>query len=268
MTPASTTTERTIVPFMTRLDQLLVSQKLANSRTHAKKLIDSGRVLLDTGSGWRPAQKAGQAVCDEQRLRVEPLPEDRYVSRAGLKLAAILDHTGLDPAGWRALDIGCSTGGFSDCLLQRGAALVVGVDVGRDQLAARLREDPRMQLFEGINARHLSRDQLGPWGASGFDAVVMDVSFISQTLILPRIPALLRPGGQLLSLVKPQFEVGAENVGKGGLVRDASLYPQVREKITTLCASLGLQVRDFIDSPIRGGDGNREFLLWAQRGAD
>ncbi|SDK70134.1 TlyA family RNA methyltransferase [Microbulbifer yueqingensis] len=250
---------------MTRLDQLLVRQKLANSRTHAKRLIDSGRVMLDTGAGWRPAQKAGQTVSDDQPLRVDPLPEDRYVSRAGLKLAAILDHTGLDPAGWRALDVGCSTGGFSDCLLQRGAELVVGIDVGHDQLAARLRENPRMQLFEGINARHLTREQLGPYGETGFDAVVMDVSFISQALILPRLPSLLRPGGQLLSLVKPQFEVGAENIGKGGVVRDASLYPQVREKITALCESLGLQVRDYIDSPILGGDGNREFLLWAQR---
>ncbi|MFI2812741.1 MULTISPECIES: TlyA family RNA methyltransferase [Microbulbifer] len=250
---------------MTRLDQLLVQLKLANSRTHAKKLIDSGRVLLDTGQGWRPAQKAGQSVPEDQRLQVEPLPEDRYVSRAGLKLAAILDHTGLDPKGWRALDVGCSTGGFSDCLLQRGADLVVGVDVGRDQLAQRLREEPRMKLFEGINARHLEPGQLAPYGETGFDAVVMDVSFISQALILPRLPPLLRPGGQLLSLVKPQFEVGADNIGKGGLVKDPSLYPRVQEKITNLCETLGLQVRDYIESPIRGGDGNREFLLWAQR---
>ncbi|WP_237060058.1 TlyA family RNA methyltransferase [Microbulbifer sediminum] len=253
---------------MTRLDQLLVKLKLANSRTHAKKLIDSGRVMLDTGSGWRPAQKAGQSVPESQRLQVTPLPEDRYVSRAGLKLAAILDHTGLDPSGWKALDVGCSTGGFSDCLLQRGASLVVGVDVGRGQLAQSLRDDPRMQLFEGINARHLEPAQLAPYSNGGFDAVVMDVSFISQTLILPQLPPLLRPGGQLLSLVKPQFEVGAGNIGKGGVVRDTSLYPQVQEKISGLCETLGLEVREYIESPIRGGDGNREFLLWAQRPAD
>lgn len=249
---------------MTRLDVLLVQRQLANSRTHAKKLVDAGRVMLGTGAGWLPAQKASQNVSEDQELKVEPLPEDSYVSRAGIKLAAILDHTGLDPTGWHALDVGCSTGGFSDCLLQRGAALVVGVDVGRDQLADKLRQDPRMHLFEGVNARHLNAEQLSPFAEQGFDAIVMDVSFISQTLILPRLPALLKPGGQLLTLVKPQFEVGPEGIGKGGLVRDANLYPQVQEKITALCASLGLDVRDYIDSPIRGGDGNREFLLWAQ----
>jgi 23S rRNA (cytidine1920-2'-O)/16S rRNA (cytidine1409-2'-O)-methyltransferase len=251
---------------MTRLDLLLVQHQLANSRTHAKKLVESGRVLLAEGSRWQAAQKASQMVSEDTQLRVEPLPEDRYVSRAGLKLAALLEHTGLNPHGWSALDIGCSTGGFSDCLLQRGAAQVVGVDVGRDQLAEKLRADPRMQLFEGINARNLTREQLAPFASNGFDAAVMDVSFISQTLILPRLPALLKSGGHLLSLVKPQFEVGPEGIGKGGLVRDESLYPQVQEKITSLCESLGLEVKTTIDSPIKGGDGNREFLLWAVRG--
>ncbi|WP_323847215.1 TlyA family RNA methyltransferase [Microbulbifer magnicolonia] len=251
---------------MTRLDLLLVERQLANSRTHAKKLVDAGRVLLRSGGEWQPALKSSQAVGEEWELKVAPLPEDRYVSRAGLKLAAILDHTGLDPRGWRALDVGCSTGGFSDCLLQRGAEMVVGVDVGRDQLAQKLRDDPRMHLFEGVNARNLTASQLSPYGDAGFDAVVMDVSFISQTLILPQLPALLRPHGQLLSLVKPQFEVGPEGIGKGGLVRDAKLYPRVQEKITALCRELGLEVRDYIESPIKGGDGNREFLLWAVRG--
>lgn len=250
---------------MTRLDQLLVQRNLANSRTHAKKLVDAGRVQLSSGGDWQVARKPGQSVGGETALRVEPLPEDRYVSRAGLKLAAILDHTGLDPRGWQALDVGCSTGGFSDCLLQRGAAQVVGVEVGRNQLAPRLRDDPRMQLFEGVNARYLQKAQLSPYGDAGFDAVVMDVSFISQTLILPQLPPLMKSGGQLLSLVKPQFEVGPEHIGKGGLVRDESLYNKVREKITGLCLELGLEVRDTIDSPIRGGDGNREFLLWAVR---
>lgn len=250
---------------MTRLDLLLVQRKLANSRTHAKKLVEAERVQLSSGTGWEVARKAGQPVSEDWKLRVEPLPEDRYVSRAGLKLAAILDHTGLDPRGWRALDVGCSTGGFSDCLLQRGVELVVGVDVGRDQLAPKLRDDPRMILFEGINARHLRAAQLSPYGDAGFDAIVMDVSFISQTLILPQLPPMMKSGAQLLSLVKPQFEVGPEHIGKGGLVRDESLYPQVREKITRLCGELGLEVREYIDSPIKGGDGNREFLLWAVR---
>ncbi|WOX05112.1 TlyA family RNA methyltransferase [Microbulbifer pacificus] len=250
---------------MIRLDLLLVDQKLASSRTHARKLIDAGCVLLGDGPNWRPATKPSQSVSEDIRIKVESLPEDRYVSRAGLKLAGILDHTGLDPAGWRALDVGCSTGGFSDCLLQRGAELVVGVDVGRDQLAESLRNNPRMHLFEGINARYLTAEQLAPLADEGFDAVVMDVSFISQTLILPQLPPLMKTGGHLLSLVKPQFEVGPEGIGKGGLVRDPALYQGVQEKISALCNSLGLEVKSYIDSPITGGDGNREFLLWAQK---
>ena len=250
---------------MTRLDLLLVERQLANSRTHARKLIDAGRVLLSDGHSWRPAQKASQSLSEDTQVRVEPLPEDRYVSRAGLKLAGILDHTGLSPAGWHTLDVGCSTGGFSDCLLQRGAELVVGVDVGRDQLAEKLRNDPRMHLFEGLNARQLTAEQIAPYGDDGFDAIVMDVSFISQTLILPQLPPLLKAGGHLLSLVKPQFEVGPEGIGKGGLVRDESLYCGVEKTIRALCEQLGLHVHSYIDSPIKGGDGNREFLLWARK---
>ncbi|MFA0813173.1 TlyA family RNA methyltransferase [Microbulbifer epialgicus] len=253
---------------MTRLDQLLVKRKLANSRTHAKKLVEAGRVMLSEGGPMEPARKAGQSVSDACALEVTLLPEDQYVSRAGLKLAAILDHTGLTPEGWHALDIGCSTGGFSDCLLQRGAASVVGVDVGRDQLAQKLLDDARMHLFEGINARHLEASQLAPYADNGFDAIVMDVSFISQALILPQLPALLKFNGQLLTLVKPQFEVGPEGIGKGGLVRNAKLFPQVRERITSLCNELGLEVKEYIDSPIKGGDGNQEFLLWASPKVD
>ncbi|MBY6188821.1 TlyA family RNA methyltransferase [Microbulbifer agarilyticus] len=252
---------------MTRLDLLLVQQQLASSRTHARKLIDAGQVQVSdaAGSQWRTATKASQNLSEDTQLRVEALPEDQYVSRAGIKLAGILDHTGLNPAGWHALDVGCSTGGFSDCLLQRGAELVVGVDVGRDQLAPALLENPRMHLFEGVNARDLTAEQISPWGDEGFDAVVMDVSFISQTLILPQLPALLKPQGHLLSLVKPQFEVGPEGIGKGGLVKDPSLYQGVQEKICALCEALDLTVRDYIESPIKGGDGNREFLLWATK---
>ncbi|WP_428818594.1 TlyA family RNA methyltransferase [Microbulbifer sp. MCCC 1A16149] len=252
---------------MIRLDLLLVQQQLASSRTHARKLIDAGRVSLSDGHSWRPATKASQSLSEDTQIQVEPLPEDQYVSRAGLKLAGILDHTGLNPAGWRALDVGCSTGGFSDCLLQRGAELVVGVDVGHDQLAEPLRENPRMHLFEGLNARHLTAEKIAPYADQGFDAVVMDVSFISQTLILPQLPPLLKAGGHLLSLVKPQFEVGPEGLGKGGLVRDPALYQGVQERIYALCEELDLQVRSYMESPITGGDGNREFLLWAQKTA-
>ena len=252
---------------MIRLDLLLVQQQLASSRTHARKLIDAGRVSLADGHNWRPASKASQTVSEDTQIQVEPLPEDQYASRAGLKLAGILDHTGLNPAGWHALDVGCSTGGFSDCLLQRGAELVVGVDVGHDQLAESLRENPRMHLFEGLNARHLTAEQIAPYADHGFDAVVMDVSFISQTLILPQLPPLMKTGGHLLSLVKPQFEVGPEGLGKGGLVRDPALYQGVQERIYALCEELDLQVRSYMESPITGGDGNREFLLWAQKAA-
>lgn len=250
---------------MIRLDLLLVQQQLASSRTHARKLIDAGRVQIADGHQWRPATKASQSLSEDTRVQVQALPEDQYVSRAGLKLAGILDHTGLNPKGWRALDVGCSTGGFSDCLLQRGADLVVGVDVGHDQLAHSLRQDPRMHLFEGLNARHLTAEQIAPFGTHGFDAIVMDVSFISQSLILPQLPPLLKINGHLLSLVKPQFEVGPEGIGKGGLVRDPALYQGVEEKIYTLCDELDLEVKSYIESPITGGDGNREFLLWAQK---
>ncbi|WP_285763442.1 TlyA family RNA methyltransferase [Biformimicrobium ophioploci] len=248
---------------MPRADQLLVDLQLANSRTHARKLIDGGRVQVRSGPAWEPLRKPSQKLDASAEIRVEALPEDRFVSRAGLKLEAILERTGIDVQGWHALDVGCSTGGFSDCLLQRGAALVVGVDVGHDQLSPKLRNDPRMHLYEGVNARNLNTSLRESHAPAGFDGIVMDVSFISQKLILPRLPALLAEGGSLLSLIKPQFEVGPEGIGKGGIVRDEKLYPQVEHAICELCESLDLRVQHYIDSPITGGDGNREFLLWA-----
>ncbi|WP_299599435.1 TlyA family RNA methyltransferase [uncultured Microbulbifer sp.] len=252
---------------MIRLDLLMVQQQLASSRTHARKLIDAGRVRVSDGHHWHSASKASQSLSEDSRIQVEALPEDQYVSRAGLKLAGVLDDTGLDPTGWHALDVGCSTGGFSDCLLQRGAAQVVGVDVGHGQLAKPLRENPQMHLFEGVNARYLTAAQIAPFADQGFDAVVMDVSFISQTLILPQLPPLMKTGSHLLSLVKPQFEVGPEGIGKGGLVRDPALYQGVQEKMYALCDKLDLNIQKYMESPITGGDGNREFLLWAQKRA-
>ncbi len=210
----------------------------------------------------RPAQRLEQAA----RLRVLPDPADRYVSRGGLKLAGALGHTGLNVARLSVLDIGQSTGGFSDCLLQAGAARVVGVDVGHGQLHPRLRELPRLHCLEGINARELPYDALLAANQGGrFDVMVMDVAFISQTLILPGLPPLLQPDGHLLSLVKPQFEVGREGIGKGGLVRDPALYAEVEARIRACCAGAGLEVLDWFDSPITGGDGNREFFLHARR---
>jgi 23S rRNA (cytidine1920-2'-O)/16S rRNA (cytidine1409-2'-O)-methyltransferase len=167
-------------------------------------------------------------------------------------------------SGYFCLDVGQSTGGFSDCLLQAGAARVVGVEVGHGQLHPRLKDDPRLACLEGINARHLTAADLGGhFPAQGFDLIVADASFISLTLLLPSFPALLRPGGRILALVKPQFEVGPKNLGKGGIVRDTSLYARVEAKIRAACAECGLEVQDWFDSPITGSDGNREFFALA-----
>ncbi|XLM20672.1 methyltransferase domain-containing protein, partial [Chromobacterium piscinae] len=168
--------------------------------------------------------------------------------------------------GWTALDVGQSTGGFTDCLLQSGARRVVGVDVGHEQLHPRLREDARVRYFEGVNARALDHAALlAANDGDGFDLMVCDVSFISLSLVLPSALPLLKPGGRLLSLVKPQFEVGREGLSKGGIVRDESLYPLVRDKINRVLAEQNMQVLAWFDSPIKGGDGNHEFFVHAGR---
>lgn len=251
-----------------RADQLLAVLGLAASRTAAKRLIEAGRVrcgvIRGTGWVWETVTKASLELALHTPLEVLPDGADRFVSRGGLKLAGALDHTGLDVTGWTCLDVGQSTGGFTDCLLQAGAARVVGVDVGHGQLHTRLRADPRVACLEGINARALSAADLGAYyPAGGFDLIVADAAFISLTLLIPNWPALLRQGGQVLALVKPQFEVGPEGVGKRGLVRDTDRYLAVEEKIRAACTRVGLEVRDWFDSPITGGDGNREFFLWA-----
>jgi len=211
----------------------------------------------------KPAQQVDDAALVEVEVDADG---ERYVSRGGLKLAGALAHTGLQVAGWVALDIGQSTGGFTDCLLQAGAARVVGVEVGHGQLHPRLRNDPRVLCLEHMNARELSLEILRAHApAAGFDLLVCDASFISLTLLMPRWPALLRSGGQVLALVKPQFEVGRAALGKGGLVRDGSLYPQVQQRVCAAAAAAGLTVQGFFDSPIPGGDGNREFFIWARR---
>lgn len=274
-----------------RADQALVSRGLAASRTAAQRLIDAGRVYF---AGTETAlKKASQVVADDEALEVRAASdglagEDRYVSRGGLKLAGALAQTGLDVTGRVALDVGLSTGGFADCLLQSGVAQVVGVDVGHGQLHQRLASEPRLVSLEGINARHLSREMLDERlaqraadgdtrdvamaattavPAAGFDLIVGDVSFISLTLILPALAPLLAATGDLLMLVKPQFEVGREHIGRGGLVKDAAQYAQVETKIRTACEALGLSVAAWLDSPIAGGDGNREFFVHATRAA-
>lgn len=248
-----------------RADILLVEQSLANSRTQAQRMIAAAQVQWRECGIWRTLEKSSEKLPADTEFRVAAGPEQRYVSRGGLKLQKALAVFGIDPAARVALDVGQSTGGFTDCLLQHGAARVIGVDVGRDQLAQRLREDARVICLEGINARRLPADQLKAYAPDGFDLAVMDVSFISQTLVLPSLAPLLANGGVMVSLVKPQFEVGKAGIGKGGLVRDASLYPEVEAKLRSACAALQLKVLGYCDSPITGSDGNREFLICAVR---
>lgn len=241
-----------------RADQLLVERGLAASRTAARKLIEAGRVHWEDGIVSRPAQTLPASV----RLRVTPDEADRFVSRAGLKLAGALAHCGMDVSGRVCLDVGQSTGGFSDCLLQAGATKVVGVDVGHGQLHPRLAADARCVALEGINARSLDAAALGAhFPPAGFDLLVCDASFISLSLLLPRWQALLADGAEVLALVKPQFEVGPGGVGKGGIVRDATLYAEVEGRVRAAAEAAGLTVLDWFESPITGSDGNREFFI-------
>ena len=251
---------------MPRADVVLVELGLAPSRTVAQRLIAAGRVHVERGGRSVTVKKSSETLDAGEAVGITPDPADRYVSRGALKLEGALVRTGVSVSGRLALDVGQSTGGFTDCLLQAGAARVVGIDVGHGQLHPRIADDPRVVAFEGINARALDLAAIrAAAGQESVDLIVCDVSFISLTLALPPALPLLAPGGVLLSLVKPQFEVGREGIGRGGLVRDAGLYPQVETKIRALCAEAGLTVRDYFDSPILGGDGNREFFVCAVR---
>jgi 23S rRNA (cytidine1920-2'-O)/16S rRNA (cytidine1409-2'-O)-methyltransferase len=244
-----------------RADALMVERGLAPSRAVARRLIEAGRVFADDTAVTKPALEV--AATAALRVEADPADEfDRYVSRGGVKLAGALAHAGIEVAGKTCLDVGQSTGGFTDCLLQNGAAHVVGIDVGHGQLHARLAADPRVELLEGINARELATSALAARRPEPlFDLIVADVSFISLTLVLPQLPAFLAPGGDMLLLVKPQFEVGPGGVEKGGIVRDPALYGAVEMKLRACCADHRLTVCDWFDSPITGTDGNREFLL-------
>jgi 23S rRNA (cytidine1920-2'-O)/16S rRNA (cytidine1409-2'-O)-methyltransferase len=242
-----------------RADQLLVERGLAPSRTAAQRLIEAGRVTWSGGT----IAKVSLVLPENAELTVAGDETDRFVSRGGIKLAGALAHTKLDVAGRVCLDVGQSTGGFTDCLLQAGAASVTGIDVGHGQLHVKLRGDPRVTSIEGVNARDLQKSAVA---VRHHDLIVADLSFISLTLVLPQLPALLAPGGDMLLLVKPQFEVGPENVGKGGIVRDAWHYPQVEAKLRAAASAAGLHVLDYFDSPIAGTDGNREFFIWTQHG--
>lgn len=268
-----------------RIDQLLVQRGLASTRSQAQRLIASG-VQFKQGESWRRVVKNGDDVPEEAELELLDDSEARYVSRGGLKLQAALTQVGLNVQGWQCLDVGQSTGGFTDCLLQQGAAFVVGVDVGSAQLHPQLRADPRVLCVEGVNARALDASDLiaayaGSTSDEGqfdleeeleeaeflpeFDLLVADLSFISQTLVLPAVVPLLKSGGRLLTLVKPQFELQPGQVGKGGIVKDAAMFPLVEQRLREACAELGLTVTHWFDSPIAGGDGNREFFIAATK---
>lgn len=250
-----------------RIDQLLVLQGLAPSRSAAQRLIERGAVRWLGPRGWAVPKKAGEDLPEGCTLELLDDAELRWASRAGLKLAGALEHAKLAVAGRTALDVGQSTGGFTDVLLHAGAARVVGVDVGHGQLLPRLAADPRVTVLEGLNARELSREALGPaMPDEGFGLVVGDLSFISLTLVLPALVPLLAPGGELLMLVKPQFELQPQDIAKGGLVKAPSAYPRVEARLRDACAALDLEVLAWFDSPITGGDGNKEFFLHA-RGA-
>jgi len=260
-----------------RADRLLVARGLAGSRTLAQRLIEAGRVRADDV----PVRKPSDAIGEHAALTLAGGDEDRFVSRGGLKLAGALARTGVDPRGRACLDIGQSTGGFTDCLLQAGAAHVTGVDVGHGQLAPRLAGDARVTAIEGVNARALDTAALEGAMASGatasgatsaraltpggFGLVVIDVSFISLAHVLGPAFALAAPGAVLLALAKPQFEVGREGLDRRGLVRSPALYDGVRESLFSAAARAGWRVLDWFDSPIAGGDGNREFFLHARR---
>lgn len=275
-----------------RADQLLLQRGLASSRSQAQRLIGAGvqwrgHVAQPDGA-YRRIAKNSDEVPEDAQIELLDSSEARYVSRGGLKLEGALRQSGLDVNGQVCLDLGQSTGGFTDCLLQHGASRVLGVDVGCGQLHPQLRQDARVVAIEGVNARYLEPANLvladadGRFLADGdaddagtddaqprldisFDLIVGDLAFISQTLVLPACVPFLRAGGAVLMLVKPQFELQPGQVGKGGLVRDERLHAEVEQRIRGCYAELGLVVQGWFDSPILGGDGNREFFVFARK---
>ena len=291
-----------------RADLFLVENGFATTRSQAQRLIASGvqwRVMVDTevDAPWKRVAKNGDEVPDNAELEVLDNTEARYISRGGLKLEGALKATKLEVTGLRSLDIGQSTGGFTDCLLQHGAAQVVGVDVGHGQLHATMRGDARVVCIEGVNARSLTADDLAEHyrravhlkdggGDAGFDDEVDpddrqeglleapgegdfnplfdfltgDLSFISLTLVLPAVARLIKADGHVLMLVKPQFELQPGQIGKGGIVRDPAHFEFVEKRLKDTCATLGLEVLGWMESSITGGDGNREFFIHAKKG--
>jgi 23S rRNA (cytidine1920-2'-O)/16S rRNA (cytidine1409-2'-O)-methyltransferase len=236
-----------------RLDMLLVTRGLCESREQAKRLVLAGKVR----SGDRILDKPSTKIEIDAPLDVKEPP--RYVGRGGLKLEGALDRFGIDPTGWVCMDVGASTGGFTDCLLQRGAVRVHAIDVGTNQLVWKLRNDPRVISREKFNARNLTPADIG----EPVDLAVMDLSFISLTKVLPAVFGVIRQGGGIVCLIKPQFELEREDIGAGGIVRDPALHERAVEKIRAFITEThGLEWRAVMESPITGTDGNREFLAW------
>ena len=246
---------------MVRLDQLLVAKQLASSRTLAQKFIADGAVEVLLEGTWTQVTRSSLKYSEATQLRITDSELSRYVSRGAFKLEGALSHYPIDLKGITALDVGQSTGGFTDYLLQHGVAKVVGLDVGRGQLAQKLRDDDRVYCFEGINARQIPEGFAHHCAPDGFDLIVMDVSFISQTFILPQLLKLLKPGATCMNLVKPQFELEKQDIGKGGIVRDAKLYTKVENRVCSSAQALGFKVCAYFESPITGSDGNREFFI-------
>jgi 23S rRNA (cytidine1920-2'-O)/16S rRNA (cytidine1409-2'-O)-methyltransferase len=237
-----------------RIDKLLVERGLADSRTKAQAMVMAGVVLVDEQRVEKPSHQfdTNSAI----RIKGGDDPTTRYVGRGGLKLEAALREFEIDASGFVCLDVGASTGGFTDCLLQNGAKKVFALDVGHNQIDWRLRNDPRVEVREGVNARYFTPADF----PQEFDLVVMDVSFISVTKVLPAIVPLLAPNGSIITLIKPQFEVGRGEVGGGGIVRDESKRLRVVEEVNNAARALGLEVVNVIESPITGAEGNVEFL--------
>jgi 23S rRNA (cytidine1920-2'-O)/16S rRNA (cytidine1409-2'-O)-methyltransferase len=237
-------------PKKTRLDVLLFERGLVESREVGRRLIMAGEVLVDD----RPATKPGATFRADSTIRLKQKP--RFVSRGGEKLAAALDYFGMNPAGWVCADVGASTGGFTDCLLQSGASRVYAIDVGYGQLAWSLREDPRVIVMERTNARYVESLP------EPIDLACIDASFISLSLLMPVVYNWLSADGQLVALVKPQFEAGKGKVGKGGVVRDPALHREVLMSVAAVAQQLGFAVQGVKPSPLRGPSGNIEFLMW------
>jgi 23S rRNA (cytidine1920-2'-O)/16S rRNA (cytidine1409-2'-O)-methyltransferase len=235
-----------------RLDQLLVTRGLCESREKAQRAIMAGQVSI----GGHVMDKAGTKI--DEGVEVMLRGAERYVGRGGFKMEAALAEFGLKPEGWHCLDIGASTGGFTDCLLQHGAGKVWALDVGHDQMAWKIRSDPRVVVREGVNARYLDPEDF----SERFDMVVIDVSFISLTLILPPAVRALKPGGVIVALIKPQFELGREQVPRGGVVRDPALHKAAIEKVRRFAVAEleAVEWTGVVESPIKGGEGNTEFF--------